>query len=129
LNRHRELARVFKVLVQDHVVGDLLPYFLIRAVEDRQHVGPADDPDALENVQVGTADGDRVDPHDHVAVIGDLRVWHLLPGLLAGTVVNEGSHGCLHWLVKFQYQPGRERCLGAGPKVHSARVEGHGPGA
>ena len=39
---------------------------------------------ALEDVQVGAADGDRVDPHDRVGVIGDRRVRDLLPGLLPG---------------------------------------------
>src|SRR5580693_8814787 len=56
---------------------------------------------ALENVQVGTADRGRIHLHDNVAVIGDLGIGHLVPGLAPGTVVNEGSHGCLHLLVKF----------------------------
>ena len=68
------------------------------ALADRGHV-------ALEDVQVGPADGGRVDPHDDVAVVGDLRVRHLFPGLLTGTVVDEGSHDCLRWLAGFQYQP------------------------
>src|SRR4029077_20752501 len=50
---------------------------------------------ALENVQVGTADGGRVDPHDDVVIADDLRVRYLFPGLLTGTVVNDGSHDCL----------------------------------
>src|SRR5580700_1618248 len=50
---------------------------------------------ALENVQVGTADGGRVDPHDDIVIAGDLWVRYLFPGLLAGTVVNDGSHDCL----------------------------------
>src|SRR5580693_3936929 len=74
---------------------------------------------ALENVQVGTADRGRIHLHDNVAVIGDLGVGHLVPGLVPGTVVNEGSHGCLHLLVKFCSKPPRERSRGTGPKVHS----------
>ena len=109
-----------------HAVADLLdgPDGLVAqdpALAHRGHV-------ALEDVQVGPADGDRVDPHDDVAVVGDLRVGHLFPGLLTGTVVHEGSHGCLHWLVVFQYQPRRRSRLTAGPKVHSVRVESHRPG-
>src|SRR5580693_4561870 len=50
---------------------------------------------ALENVQVGTADGGRVDPDDDIVIAGDLWVWYLFPGLLARTVVNDGSHDCL----------------------------------
>jgi hypothetical protein len=47
-------------------------------------------------VQVGPADSDRVDPHDDIAVVEDLRVRYFFPGILAGTVVDEGSHGFLH---------------------------------
>src|SRR5580700_6584096 len=50
---------------------------------------------ALEDVQVGTADGGRVDPHDGVVIADDLWVRYLFPGLLTGTVVNDGSHDCL----------------------------------
>ena len=46
----------------------------------------------LENVQIGTADSDRIDPHDSVAVTDDLRVRYLFPGLAPRTVVNDGSH-------------------------------------
>ena len=52
---------------------------------------------ALEDVQVGSADGGRVDPHDDIAVVEDLRVSYFFPGLLPGTVVDEGSHGFLRW--------------------------------
>ena len=54
---------------------------------------------AVEDVQVGPADGGRVDPHDDVAVVEDLRVGYFFPGLPPGTVVDEGSHSFLHWLV------------------------------
>jgi hypothetical protein len=50
---------------------------------------------ALEDVQVGPADGGRVDPDDDVAVVEDLGVRYFFPGLLSGTVVDEGSHGFL----------------------------------
>jgi len=30
-------------------------------------------------------------------VVEDLRVGYFFPGLLPGTVVDEGSHGFLHW--------------------------------
>jgi hypothetical protein len=56
----------------------------------------------VEDVQVGPADGGRVDPHNGVAVVEDLRVRYLFPGLLPGTLVDEGSHGFLHWIVCFQ---------------------------
>jgi hypothetical protein len=52
---------------------------------------------ALEDVQVGPADGGRVDPDDDVAVVEDLGVRYFFPGLLSGTVVDEGSHGFLRW--------------------------------
>src|SRR6185437_3830296 len=42
---------------------------------DRGHV-------ALEDVQIGPADGGRVDLNDDVAVVGDLRGGHFFPGLL-----------------------------------------------
>src|SRR5580704_17060010 len=76
-----------------HAVADLLdrPDGLVTqdpALGDRGHV-------TLENVQVGTADGGRVDPHDGVAIADDLRIRQLFPGLLARTVVNDGSHDCL----------------------------------
>ena len=50
---------------------------------------------AGQDVQVGAADRGRVDPHDHVAFVGDLRVGDFLPGPLAGSVVHERTHGCL----------------------------------
>jgi hypothetical protein len=57
---------------------------------------------ALEDVQVRPADGGRVHPHEDVAVVGDLRVRYFFPGLATGTVVNEGSHGFLRWIVWFR---------------------------
>src|SRR5262249_18561410 len=68
------------------------------ALADGRHI-------ALEDVQVGPADGGRVHLDDDVTVVGDLRVRHFFPGLLAGTVVDEGSHGFLRWLVFFHYHP------------------------
>ena len=82
------------------------------AVGHRGHV-------ALEDVQVGAADGGRVDPHDRVGVVDDHRVGDLFPGLLPGSVVDECSHGFLHWLADVLVpaaSPGRPL---AGPKVHS----------
>src|SRR5580658_10348103 len=58
LDRHRELARGGPELLTDHVVGDLLADLLIRAVEDRQHVGPADDPG---EPAAGVGDGEPLD--------------------------------------------------------------------
>ena len=48
---------------------------------------------ALEDVQVGAADRDGVDPHDGVGVVDDARSRDLLPRLVAGTVVDECAHG------------------------------------
>jgi hypothetical protein len=50
---------------------------------------------AGQDVQIGAADGGRIDPDDGVALVEDLRVRNLFPCLPAGTVVNERSHGCL----------------------------------
>jgi hypothetical protein len=50
---------------------------------------------ALEDVQVGTADRDRVDADDGVPVVGDIRVGYLLPLLAAGAAVNQRLHGVL----------------------------------
>src|SRR4029077_8317566 len=90
------------------------------AVVHRRHV-------ALKDVQVGPADGGRVNPHDDIAIVEDLRVRYFFPGLLPGTVVDEGSHGFLRWLVVFHYQSRQQGRLTAGSKVHSVRVEGHRP--
>src|SRR6266699_971502 len=108
-----------------HAVADLLdgPDRLVAedpALRHRGHV-------SLEDVQVGPADRDRVDPDDHVAVVGDLGIRRLFPGLVAGTVVNESSHGCLHWLVMLHSQPAHQGRLTAGPKVRSGWVESHDP--
>ncbi len=73
---------------------------------------------ALENVQVGTADRGRIHLHDNVAVIGDLGVGYLVPGLAAGTVVNEGSHAASTCWLSSAPKPARERSRGPGPKVH-----------
>jgi hypothetical protein len=59
------------------------------AVADRRHI-------AVEDMQISPADRGRVHPHDDVTVVGDLRVSYLLPGLLTGTVIDQGSHGYLH---------------------------------
>src|SRR4029453_4166355 len=47
---------------------------------------------ALEDVQVGAADRDRVDPHDRVGLGCKRRIWNGLPEALPGTVKDE----CLH---------------------------------
>jgi hypothetical protein len=44
------------------------------------------------DVQIGTADGHRVDPDDGVAVVGDLRVRNGFPGVSTGPVVNDRFH-------------------------------------
>ena len=63
---------------------------------------------------------------NHVAVVEDLRVGYFFPGLATGTVIDKGSHGFLHWMVKFQIpEPRREHRRKAGPMVPSRRVEGH----
>ena len=48
---------------------------------------------ALEDVQVGAADRDGVDPHDRVGVVDDDRRGDLLPRLLPGAVVHDCAHG------------------------------------
>ncbi len=48
---------------------------------------------ALEDVQVGAADGRPGDPHDGVGGGGDLRLGVVLPGLLAGAVIDKGFQG------------------------------------
>ena len=50
---------------------------------------------ALEDVQVGATDRDRVDPDDDVGVGLQLRVGDLLPAPLAGSVIDECVHGRL----------------------------------
>jgi hypothetical protein len=48
---------------------------------------------ALEDVQVGAADGDGVHPHDRVGVVDELGVGNLFPPLVPWAVVDDGSHG------------------------------------
>jgi hypothetical protein len=89
-----------------HAVADLCdrPDGLVAqdpALAHRGHV-------ALEDVQVGTADSDRVDPHDGVAIADDLGVRYVFPGLLTGTVVNDGSHDLPPEFIYFQCQPRRQ---------------------
>src|SRR5579875_3438499 len=43
-------------------------------------------------VQIGAADGGRVDTHDDVCVHLDLRVGHRLPGFLSRSVIDERFH-------------------------------------
>jgi hypothetical protein len=50
---------------------------------------------ALEDVQVRAADRGRVDLHNRVSRVLDPGVWHLLPGTLPGTLVDERFHGRL----------------------------------
>lgn len=49
----------------------------------------------LQDVQIGAADGDRVDPHDRVARVLDGRVGNVVPGSLAGAVEDQSLHDCL----------------------------------
>src|SRR4051794_23352460 len=62
---------------------------------DRRHV-------AAENVQVRTANGDRVDADDRVSRILDDRVRHLGPRALAGSAVHKGFH---HASYRFDSAP------------------------
>lgn len=50
---------------------------------------------ALEDVQVGAADGHRVNADDDVRVRFQIWVWHLVPAALAGAVVDECVHEIL----------------------------------
>ncbi|EME65435.1 dehydrogenase [Rhodococcus ruber BKS 20-38] len=52
---------------------------------------------AAEDVQVGAADGDRVDADDRVGGVRDSGVGDVLPGAFARTV----EHQCLHWFGPF----------------------------
>jgi hypothetical protein len=61
LHRHGELARVGPELAADHLVQDLLADLLVRAVEDRQHVGAGDDPDEMAR---RVRHGNPLDPAD-----------------------------------------------------------------
>src|SRR6185312_13707896 len=56
------------------------------AVGDLGHV-------ALQYVEVRTADGRAVDPHQGVGVVADLRGRDIVPGLGSRSVVDECSHG------------------------------------
>ena len=57
------------------------------AVDDRGDV-------ALEDVEVGAADGGGVDADDGVGVVDEDGVGDLFPGLLTGSVVHECLHDC-----------------------------------
>ena len=46
----------------------------------------------LQDVQVGAADGDRIDSDDGVGVVDDDRLRDFFPRLLAGTVVHDCAH-------------------------------------
>jgi hypothetical protein len=48
---------------------------------------------ALEDVQVGAADGGRVDLRDDVGGVPQDRVGDVLPDLVAGSVIDERLHG------------------------------------
>ena len=52
---------------------------------------------ALEDVQIGAADGDGVDADDGVGVARDRGLRDLLPGLLAGSVIHERLHEQTSW--------------------------------
>ena len=47
---------------------------------------------AVENVQVGTADGGGIDPYNDVGWFLDGGIWDVFPGLLAGSVVHQRFH-------------------------------------
>ena len=46
-----------------------------------------------EDVQVGSADGDRIDADDGVGGVDRLGIRHRLPVLLTGSVIDERVHG------------------------------------
>ena len=47
---------------------------------------------ALEDVQVGAADRDRLDPHNGIQIVPRHRIGDLVPGHRAFTVVHECAH-------------------------------------
>ena len=61
---------------------------LVAEDRPRLHLGHI----ALEDVQIGPADGGRVDPDDRVCRIDDGGVGNVLPGSLSRPVVDEGLH-------------------------------------
>ena len=67
---------------------------------------------SLEDVEVRPADRGRVDPHDRVGLVDDLRVGHGIPRALTGTVKDE----CLHFLFLLSTIP----ACRARPRVTSA---------
>src|SRR5580704_5381079 len=67
---------------------------------------------------------------DGERVLGDPRVGYLIPGLAPRTVVNEGSHGCLHLLVTFcSLASARAQPRDRAESPFLARLKVMGPGA
>src|SRR5579864_1180738 len=50
---------------------------------------------ALQDVKIRPADRDRVDANDHITVLQDLGVRHLIEALLSGTVIDDCAHNTL----------------------------------
>jgi hypothetical protein len=46
----------------------------------------------FENVEVGAANGYRIDADDCIRVLFDGWLWHLVPRLLAGAVIDDRFH-------------------------------------
>ena len=89
---------------QDAVAGRE-PVHAVADLVDGAHGLMAEDPPGVhlghvagQDVQVGAANGGRVDPDDGVALVDDLRVGNLFPRLPAGTVINKRLHDCLRLL-------------------------------
>ena len=79
---------------------------------------------ALEDVEVGSADGDRVDADDHVRVRLEGGIGYLLPLTLAGSVVDECAHGFLREVCRDDYFR-RPPAAGGGMAVRVRRAAIH----
>ena len=86
----------------DHLVADRELGHVAAELDDLPDALVAEDPTRrhgryvpLHDVQIGAADRRRVDPDDGVGRLLDLRFRHVLPGLLAGSVIHERFHGVL----------------------------------
>jgi Pyridoxamine 5'-phosphate oxidase/Response regulator receiver domain len=87
---------------------------------DGSHLGQV----TCEDVQVGAADGGRVDPDDDIGLCAHVSFGDFLPGLVAGTVVNESAHGFLRSLSCRRFQLRSGAAPGAGAEGPDKRPEG-----